>query len=395
MNKEYRYYTVKDLLRNDSFLCWKLFSSESDRMVWEETLVANTEIQKEIDKATKILESVKLNDYKLSPEEKDDMLNLIKERISHQKKKKRRYTLWGITGTAVAASVALLISFSVFDFGRKDDVGISMEQLSEDAENNTDILLVLADEVMTLKQNADIQYKSDGNIIIANSTDKETVKSIERKQVEFNKLIVPNGKRSFLTLEDGTKIWVNSGSTLEFPNAFLNDQREIRIEGEIYIEVAKDKGRPFFVNTSDLKVEVLGTRFNVSAYKNEEIHSVVLVEGKVVVDASKKKIELKPDQMLTISNENVRTERVNVYNYISWKDGLLQYSGESLAIILNKLSRYYNIPVIYDENIQRMKCDGKLVLFDNIQDIMETIYNTNPIEYTIEEKCIRVKERRK
>ncbi|MFC4674670.1 FecR family protein [Dysgonomonas termitidis] len=394
MNKEYIHYKTYELLCDDSFLCWKLFSSEEDCILWEGLLEKNPELKSEIDKATKILKSVTLNNYKLSPDEKDDILQAIKERINIQKRQKRRRTLYSISGIAGAAAIALFIVFNFFYFKESSEEKTLVAGLAEKKQNGKDILLILADdEVVTLEQNSDIQYKSDGNIVISNGDNEKTTKAIDKKQIRFNKLVVPSGKRSFLVLEDGTKIWINSGSTLEFPPVFQDNHREIRAEGEIYIEVAKDENRPFYINTTEMKVKVLGTRFNVSAYKDESAQSVVLVEGKVAVTAFDQEVELRPDLKLTVAEGRVKTEKVNVYNYISWKDGLLQYSGESLASILNKLSRYYDIPITYDKGIENMKCDGKLVLFDNIQDIMETIHNTNPIEYNIKDGHITVQKK--
>lgn len=388
-------YKVDELLHNNSFLCWKLFSSSEDETIWKELLAENPAMQKNIDKATQILKSVTLNNYKLTSDEKNDMLNVVKDRINKRKKYNRRRKFYWISGLSGAAAIALLLILNVFYLKEKTEEDIFAKVVKETIQNEKNILLILADnDVMTLEQNADIRYKADGNIVISTGDNETLTKQIEIEEIKLNKLVVPNGKRSFLTLEDGTKIWVNSASTLEFPAVFQSSKREIRVEGEIYIEVTKDKARPFYVNTKDLKIEVLGTRFNVSAYADEDVQSVVLVEGKVKVDYSMKKIELEPDQMLAIADGDVMTERVNVYNHICWKDGLLQYSEEPLINILTKLSRYYNIPVKYEEDIRNMKCDGKLILFDDIKDVMETIYSTNPIEYVIDEQTIYVKKRR-
>lgn len=393
MDNRPTYFTVNELLENDSFLCWQLFSSVSDEHFWTTLLIEHPEMEQEIDKATKILKAVKFNDYKLSSEEKDDMLRAVRRRIDEQKRKNRNQKLFWVSGIAGAAAVALLFFLNLFFLTKEVDKTPEVVQVNEWA-NDKDIVLILADnEVMIFEENTDILYKADGNIMISSGENKETTKKIESEQMLFNTLIVPPGKRSFLTLEDGTKVWVNSGTKLEFPPLFQEEAREIRVEGEIYIEVARDEKRPFHVNTSEMKVEVLGTRFNVTAYKNEPSQSVVLVEGKVAISFSEDVCVLQPDVMLTVENGQSKTEKVNVYNHISWKDGLLQYSNESLGTILNKLSRYYDVPIIYGEDVSRLKCDGKLVLFDTIEDVIETIYNTNPIEYTPEDGRIFIRKR--
>ena len=259
--------------------------------------------------------------------------------------------------------------------------------------DSKDIQLVLANnETIILADDADILYdKQDG--IVVNAT--ERIKASKAGIVEsvLNKLIVPKGKRSSLTLADGTKVWVNSGSTLQFPSVFDINKREIWVEGEIYIEVEKDVARPFYVNTSRMQIDVTGTRFNVMAYYEDIVQSVVLVEGGVNVNIENEKVSLSPDYILSITGENISTKKINVNDYISWKDGLLQFSDEPLSNILTRLSRYYDIPIVCDDNVKDLKCYGKLVLFEDIESVLKTIYNTIPVTYTVNDNLITIRKK--
>ena len=115
----------------------------------------------------------------------------------------------------------------------------------------------------------------------------------------FNQIIVPPGKRTNVVFADGTKICVNAGTRVVYPEVFLDDSREIYVEGEIYLEVFRDESRPFIVRTEKMNVRVLGTTFNISAYKNQTESSVVLVEGKVEVELiNKQKIKVSPNEMV-------------------------------------------------------------------------------------------------
>ncbi|WP_286854003.1 FecR family protein, partial [Proteiniphilum sp. UBA5259] len=130
------------------------------------------------------------------------------------------------------------------------------------------------------------------------------------------------GKRSTLTLSDGSKVWLNSGSVLEFPAQFGSKKREIRLtSGEMYIEVIPDSQKPFHVHTSDFNVKVYGTKFNVSAYADSP-RSVVLVEGRVSLQpVNKKETFLSPSEQAVYSdNGTFNTQKVDVTQFISWKN---------------------------------------------------------------------------
>ena len=220
---------------------------------------------------------------------------------------------------------------------------------------------------------------------------EENEEKLENKDLSFNELIVPYGKKSSILLSDGTKIWVNSGSKLKFPSVFDEKKREIAINGEAYLEVASNENQPFYITTSQFIVKVLGTRFNVSAYndKTNDFYSVVLVEGKVSVMLDSSEIKLNPDQLFMLKQDIYSIKQVDVYDYISWKDGLFQFKSQELDFILNKLSRHYNVDITSDHAIRHMKCSGKLVLFENLENVLNTIERTIPItRYTEENKII-------
>lgn len=140
-------------------------------------------------------------------------------------------------------------------------------------------------------------------------------------------------------------------------------------------------------------INVVGTQFNVTAYDEDTDYSVVLVEGCVDVSIDKEKARLLPNQMLSVSTDQISVKKIDVNNYISWKEGYLQFTSEPLSNILKRLSRYYDTPIDCDSSIAQLKCNGKLVLFDNIEDVMKTIYNTIPIKYSHEADRILVRKK--
>lgn len=202
---------------------------------------------------------------------------------------------------------------------------------------------------------------------------------------KLNTLKVPYGRRSSLVLADGTKVWVNSGSVVHFPSTFEPDKRVIYVEGEAYLEVAKDTQRPFTVKTPKMDVRVLGTSFNVSAYKDDGEQSVVLREGHVRVDDCRgTKRDILPDEMLVMKDDQMKVTKVDVNDYISWVDGEFIFRSKKMSYIAQRLMRYYGVKIETSPQIDELMCSGKLVLFDDINQVMRTLCEGLPLAYRIE-----------
>lgn len=333
----------------------------------------------------------KKNIQKLSTEEKLEIFEQVQKNIDEKYRQRRIRLLLSVSAAAcVILSVILLNPFINTPIPTEEE---TLSHITEDTINKKDIQLILADnKTITFQKDTDIKYNEKGEITV--NTEDEQIKTSEiiAEETSLNTLIVPKGKRSSLTLSDGTKVWINSGTTLQFPTQFDSEKREIRVEGEIFIDVVKDKTRPFYVNTNRMIIDVVGTRFNVSAYNEDVEHAVVLVEGCVDICIDSEKARLSPNQRLAASMGEISVKEVDVNNYISWKEGYLQFTSEPLTDILKRLSRYYDIPIHYDKNCAVLKCNGKLVLFDNIKEVLETISNTIPIRFQIEGTEISVQK---
>jgi ferric-dicitrate binding protein FerR (iron transport regulator) len=214
-----------------------------------------------------------------------------------------------------------------------------------------------------------------------------TSKSNSEQARVYNQIVVPAGEKSQLVLSDGSKVWVNAGSTLKFPDHFAGDKREVWLDGEAFFEVAKNKAKPFFVHTSDLNIKVLGTKFNVKAYKDEDIIETTLVEGLVSIEGKgtsnrgNKEMFLKPNHKAIFIKSNVSlvTEEIQrevsqpleprkiiISNTIpvepatSWKEGKLVFDNETLGTIVKKLERCYNVTILIDDSIKEDRYTGVL-----------------------------------
>lgn len=160
------------------------------------------------------------------------------------------------------------------------------------------------------------------------------------------------GTVSQLTLSDGTKVWLNSGSTLQFPLRFTGKHRQVKLIGEAYLEVAKDENIPFLLNANELNVEVMGTSFNVVSYDDESVSEVVLVTGKVKLfsgsyNSGKQYGFMHPGQRVvyTKKSQKVAYEEVDVKKYIAWRNGDLIFSDDSMNEVVKRLSRWFNVEI--------------------------------------------------
>jgi transmembrane sensor len=239
---------------------------------------------------------------------------------------------------------------------------------------------------------------------------------IKKQSAGINVVNVPNGSKGILTLEDGTRIWLNCGSSLSYVDFSDAGSREVFLEGEAFFDVTRDKSKPFVVNTSDLKLKVLGTRFNVKSYPSEKITETVLVSGKVQIEeinaptAVKKPIMLEPNQKATYysmtgkfeldeqspkSKDDLNIplkqkviETVNPELYTSWKDEKLIFSNERLESLVIKMERWYNVNItLNDTLLNNYRYTGKFEK-ENIEQALQALKLATPLEYHIDKNNV-------
>lgn len=228
---------------------------------------------------------------------------------------------------------------------------------------------------------ANIEYK---NGEISYKTKKVSTEII------YNELSVPRGGECVVNLEDGTKVWLNADTKLKYPVSFLGKQREVFLEGEAFFDVAKN-GKKFVVKTSFGDVHVLGTEFCISAYKNDTKCYTTLVEGKVSVQTrnSKPLIILPGEQVIAYKSGKKEKRKVNVENYVGWKDGVYIFSDESLESIMKTLERLYDVSISFmDEELKSIPFTGNVPRYENISVFLNALVRTGDLKYRIEGKNI-------
>jgi len=205
--------------------------------------------------------------------------------------------------------------------------------------------------------------------------------------VVYNTAETPLGMRSSLTLPDGTKVWLNAGSKLSYPVTFSDQFRAVRLIGEAYFEVKKDKKWPFVVNSGNMNIVVSGTTFNCNAYpENNEIQTV-LVEGQVTLinESSTVSEELQPGELAVFqkNSQQVTKTKTDLQKYIAWKNGMLMFRDDRMDKVVEKLERWYNVEIeIKDKEISDYIYNATFV-DESLDQVLKMLSLSAPISYVV------------
>lgn len=254
--------------------------------------------------------------------------------------------------------------------------------------------------ILTLSNGSKIVLDSVGNGLLANQNNTTVSKkngglvydANSGAQVVYNTMTTPRAHQYHLELSDGTKVWLNASSSITFPTSFAANERKVKITGEVYFEVAKDKKKPFRVLVNDMQINVLGTHFNVNAYQDEATVNTTLLEGSVLITEKSKKILLKPGQQaqkqksgVIVVNNDVNTDEV-----LGWKNGLFYFEEANLQTVLRQLSRWYDVDVVYENGVPTRSFAGEIQRDLNLSQVLR-ILEKNKVHFKIEGKILRVR----
>lgn len=215
---------------------------------------------------------------------------------------------------------------------------------------------------------------------------------LKEDKVQYNTLIIPRGAEYELRLSDGTIAWLNSSSSLTYPVNFDGDLRKVQMKGEVCFNVTKREHQPFVVTTGNVSVRVLGTLFNMQAYKGEPI-TTTLVRGKVEVSDGKIKRTIEPNQQAIISSGQFEVKQVDAEEFIGWTNGIFNFTNTPLDIILDRLSRWYDVEVIYESpSAREAKFSLEVKRPDNISNILSKIEKTGRVRFEVQGRTVIVKE---
>lgn len=237
------------------------------------------------------------------------------------------------------------------------------------------------------KQGGTVVLNKDGQLVYDASALRQAQ---DGKEVLYNTLSTARGETYATVLADGSKVWLNSASSIKYPVAFVGGERKIEITGEAYFEVAKDASKKFIVVGNGITTEVLGTHFNVNTYTDENSINVTLLEGSVKVVKGSSSSLLVPGQQAQITDDIKVVSNVDREQVMAWKNGIFQFDNADVASVMRQISRWYNVDIIYEKPVTKkvsLLNVPRTVTMTNILKIMEM---TGNVKFEIEGNNVTV-----
>jgi len=310
----------------------------------------------------------------------------------------------------IAVAATVLIVASVLLLIRNQQSQSSQPVYAEENQLQQDVAPGTNRAVLTLSDGTVLNLDESQSGVLANQGDVQ-IQKMEKGQIVytsigqhrddesvFNTITIPRGGQYQLILPDGTKVWLNSSSSLRFPVSFVNNSRVVELEGEAYFEVSalynpknKAQKRPFLVKTAAQQIEVLGTHFNVNAYANEDVLKTTLIEGSVKissVETGENKI-LQPGQQAQLTKKgHIRlTEDIDADEATAWKNGMFYFNNTDLPTIMRQLSRWYDVEIDI-KDIPQKRFNGVLSRDVKLSQVLQMMEKTSGLKFKIVERRI-------
>ncbi len=299
--------------------------------------------------------------------------------VPRQKQLRYRVSLWAIR--AAAASILLVLALGIYSYWEQRAEGNKEQGLAaaEILPGGNRAVLTLSDgttvdlsEAQTgiIVGDDDITY-SDGTEVlesgIKSQVAPERTESPDSYQpagrhgvLALNSISTPKGGTYQIILPDGTRVWLNASSTLEYPNRFSGATRTVELTGEAYFEIAHNQHKPFYVAANGTRVKVLGTHFNVMAYADEAFVETTLLEGSVSVSTGNVNRIIKPGEQAQTARESMNVVKANLEKAVAWKNGYFYFKDTDLKTVMRQISRWYNVDVEYRGDVPTTVFSGKM-----------------------------------
>jgi transmembrane sensor len=377
----------------------KTISPEEEHELFQ--LIGLGEYDEEIKKYMSGVWNVEYSEL-LTKQQSERILNAVfgqeTANIVTRRKASKRKLIW------VAASILLVVtSAGLFLWLQKSS---STPTLSNSGTNQpvNDVMPGTSGAILKLDDGSSIVLDSAANGNLAQQGNTLVVKSgaaisyvndkaLVEQQMHYNTVETPTGRQFQLVLEDGTKVWLNAASSIRFPVAFIGKQRIVEITGEAYLEVAKNKQKPFQVMCDGSVVEVLGTHFNINAYADEESINTTLLEGSVKVLKGLNQKTIKPGEQAQVrSDGNVRTTaNVNIDEVVAWKENRFLFDNTDVKKLMRQLSRWYSVDIQFKGDLdESLTFNGTIPRSATLATVLKMLESTGDVKFSIEGKKIVV-----
>lgn len=319
----------------------------------------------------------------------------VKEILSIQlRPRPKANVLWIYLSTAAAILLALGIAvFYFFDQQQKSVAPTTTAQQVEIHPGSDKAELILSDgSQVSLFDRGSLQNSKDGIASLKDGTltYRQQTREAALQNVGFNTVRVPMGGQFKVVLADGSKVWLNAGSSVKYPVSFGITSRQIELTGEAYFQVAKNKKLPFTVKSTDMEVTALGTEFNFNTYSNEPFGAATLLEGslRILNNRSQKTVIIKPGEQAIVNGDELRVLQVNGDDYAAWKDGLFVVNKANLNLFLRQVARWYNVEIDISKDREIGTVSGEFPRDIPIGDLIKSLRTTTGVKLKIEGRRI-------
>jgi ferric-dicitrate binding protein FerR (iron transport regulator) len=336
-----------------------------------------------------------------NPDEvKQQILEKLKSQILHEgKNPSRKFQYW-----AAASILILLLAGGVFWRSVTNQqktphqiTKVEKAQTIISPGQNRAILTLANGEKLNLDDSPSGVISTQGNSTVTKIADGILAYGsnngvASESAVSYNTIETPRGGQYQLALSDGTMVWLNASSSLKYPATFSGKERNVELTGEAYFEVAKNKDKPFNVKVNGMKVEVLGTHFNVMAYNDENSIETTLLEGSVKLTKKGASATLLPNQQGSLSRDaqGFRVTEVVAQDIIAWKNGFFKFDNENIETIMRKVARWYDVDITYEGDLTRQNFGGTVSRFNDLSKLLKTLELTGTIHFKIDGRRITV-----
>lgn len=324
-------------------------------------------------------------------------LEKLTERLGQDEARRKRRSRFAYISAAAAAVVLVLAATILFQTGKKQEQKtqpLAEAVKQQPAADSGQVLLTLSGgaTIDIEKAGAGVVGQQQGalvtkaaNGVLQYDAGKQPATDASAA-VAYNILSVPRGKRYQIVLPDGSKVWLNAHTTLQYPVAFNGKERVIELNGEAYFEVAPRAGQPFKVITGNQVVEVLGTHFNVEAYAGDSRIVTTLAEGRVRVRKGNAVADMKPGQMAVndIATTGLHTQQADLSAILAWKEGVFYFKDERIEDIMKKVARAYNVTVEFKTDNRDKRFWATFPMDKGLAGLLKSLEQTNMIHFELQ-----------
>jgi len=342
----------------------------------------------------------------------DNIFEKIRETIDPVENDQYSYRFYYLKSISIAAIILLTITTGIYFYSNRNI--IEPEHFAEiDVKNdiapgyNKAILTLSDGSRISLDDAANGLLASQGNTAITKTENGQIVyekNNIDKTKFMSNRSVIntiqtPKGGKYQVRLPDGSKVWLNSASTLSYPTTFAGNERKVQLEGEAYFEISPNKSVPFRVQSGNQIVEVLGTHFNINSYDDEDYVKTTLLEGsvKVILNSKANVVSntklLKPgEQSLTkSSNSGIRIENADTEKAVAWKNGYFRFRNTPIREIMREIERWYDVELVYEGKMPTDEFTGFISNDVKISAVLKIMEESGGVKFTVKGKKLKVK----